>query len=124
VGYKPYFCGLEEDWSSFVIEVGVSKSHVNLRADAAYWLTYRDGKTHIVILLSINWIDGQILVERWEEVPRTQPSWSTANYSHMPRMMLSLTLYENVQYDGPSLEIPAQKLFDVLPKTFVIEGYF
>jgi hypothetical protein len=25
VGYKPYFHGLEEDWPSFVIEVGVSK---------------------------------------------------------------------------------------------------
>jgi len=29
-----------------------------------------------------------------------------------------LTLYENVQYDGPSPEILAHKLFDVLPKTF------
>jgi hypothetical protein len=40
VGYKPYFCGLEEDWPSFVIEVGGSESHANLYADAAYWLTY------------------------------------------------------------------------------------
>jgi hypothetical protein len=54
VGYKPYFHGLEEDWPSFVIEVGVSKSHVNLHVDAAYWVTYSDGKTHIVILLNIN----------------------------------------------------------------------
>ncbi|CAM6010251.1 unnamed protein product [Sphagnum balticum] len=54
VGYKPYFHGLEEDWPSFEIEVGVSKSHANLCADAAYWLTYSDGKIHIVSLLSIN----------------------------------------------------------------------
>jgi hypothetical protein len=44
VGYKPYFHGLEEDWPTFVNEVGVSKSHVNLCADVAYWLTYSDGK--------------------------------------------------------------------------------
>jgi hypothetical protein len=54
VGYKPYFRGLEEDWPSFVIEVGVLESHANLRANVAYWLTYSDGKTHIVILLNIN----------------------------------------------------------------------
>ncbi len=27
-----------------------------------------------------------------------------------------MTLDANVQYDGPSLEIPAEKLFDVLPE--------
>ncbi len=119
MGYKLYFHGLEKDWPSFVIEFGVSESHANLHANATYWLTYSDGKTHIVILSRINWIDQQILVKSWEEVPRTQPSWSTANYNHIPRMREALTLYGNVQYDGPSLEIPAQKLFDVLPKTFV-----
>jgi hypothetical protein len=121
VGYKLYFRGLEIDWPSFVTEFGVSESHANanLRANATYWLTYSDGKTHIVILLTINWIDRQILVKPWEEVPRTQPSWSTANYNCIPRMRKCLTLYGNVQYHGPSLEIPAQKLFDVLPKTFV-----
>ncbi len=87
VDYKPYFHGLEEDWPSFVIGVVVLNSHANFRADAAHWFTYSDGKTHIVILLSINRIDWQILVERWEEVPRTQPSWSIANYGRIPRMM-------------------------------------
>jgi hypothetical protein len=87
VSYKPYFHGLEEDWPSFVIGVGVLNSHANFRVDAAHWFTYNDGKTHIVILLSINQIDWQSLVERWEEVPRTQPSWSIANYGRIPRMM-------------------------------------
>jgi hypothetical protein len=59
----------------------------NLYANVTYWLTYSDGKTHIMILLSINRIDQQILVEQWEEVPKTQPSWSTTNYSHIPRMI-------------------------------------
>ncbi len=63
MGYKPYFLGLEEDWPSFVIEVGVLESHANLHAIAIYWLIYSDGKTHIVIMLNIKWIDRQILVE-------------------------------------------------------------
>ncbi len=68
-------------------------------------VTNNDGKTCIVILLSINQIDRQILLEQWEEVPWGQPSPSTINYSHIPRMVQVLTLDANVQYDGPSLEI-------------------
>lgn len=71
-------------------------------------------KTCIVILLSINRIDQQILIERWEEVPWAQPSPSTINYSHIPRMVQSLTLDANVEYDGPSLEISSTNFFHIL----------
>jgi hypothetical protein len=115
VNYKPHSCGLEDDWPSFVIEVGVSRSYAMLRADVAHWLTNNNGKTWIVILLSINRIDWQILVEWWEEVPWAQPSSSTINYSCIPRMVQSLTLDANVQYDGPSLEISSNFFFfDIL----------
>jgi hypothetical protein len=30
--------------------------------------------------------------------------------------MQSVTLNADVEYDGPSLEIPAEKLFDILPQ--------
>jgi len=115
VGYKPISRDMEDEWPSFVIEVGVSESLAMLRRDAAFWITNNDGRTHIVIVLSINRRDRQILVERWEEVPRIRPNWSTANYSRIPGLMQSLTLNADVQYDGPPLEIPAEKLFDVLP---------
>lgn len=67
-----------------------------------------------MILLSINQIDRQILLEQWEEVLWAQPSPSTINYSHIPRMVQVLTLDANVQYDGPSLEILSKSFFDIL----------
>ncbi len=107
---------MEEDWPSFVIEVGVSESLAMLRSDAAFWITSSDGRTRIVIVLSINRRDRRILVERWEEVARIRPNRSTANYTRIPGLMQSLTLNAGVNYDGPSLEIPAEKLFDGLPQ--------
>ncbi len=116
VGYIPCFRRLEDDWPSLVIEVGVSESLAMSRRDAAVWITNSDGRTRIVIVLSFNRRDRQILVERWEEVPRRRPNQSTANYSRIPGLMQSLTLNADVEYDGPSLEIPAEKLFDGLPQ--------
>jgi hypothetical protein len=115
VGYKPHSRPMIDDWPSFVIEVGVSESLAMLRRDAAFWITNNDGRTRIVIVLSFNRRDPQILVERWEEVPRTRPNRSTANYIRIPGLIQSLTLNAAVKYAGPSLEIPAEKLFDDLP---------
>jgi hypothetical protein len=115
VSYKPHSHRRKHDWPSFVIEVGVSESLAMLRTDAAFWITNSDGRTRIVIVLSVNERDKRILVERWEEGPRIQPNRSTANYSRIPQLMQSLTLNVDVKYDGPPLEIPAEKLFDGLP---------
>ncbi len=87
-----------------------------LRRDAAFWITNSDGRARIVIVLSVNRRDRQILVERWEEVPRIRPNWSTTNYSHILGLIQSLTLNADVKYAGPPLEIPAEKLFDGLPQ--------
>jgi len=114
ISYKPRSRRMEDEWPSFVIEVGDSESLAILRGDAAFWITNSDKRTRIVIVLNINRRDQQILVERWEEVPRRRPNRSTANYS---RILQSLTLNADVEYDGPSLEIPAAKLFDGLPGT-------
>ncbi|CAM6033322.1 unnamed protein product [Sphagnum compactum] len=116
VGYKPISREMQDGWPSFVIEVGVSQSLAMLRRDAAFWITNSDQRTRIVIVLSINRRDRRILVERWEEVPRRRPNQSTANYSRIPGLMQSLTLNADVEYDGPSLEIPAEKLFDGMPQ--------
>ncbi len=115
-GYKPRSRPMEDDWPSFVLEVGVSESLAMLRRDAAFWITNSDGRTRIVIVLSVNRRDRQILVERWEEVPRIRPNWSTANYSRIPGLIQSLTLNVDVKYAGPPLEIPAEKLFDGPPQ--------
>jgi hypothetical protein len=116
ISYIPCSRRVEDDWPSFVIEVGVSESLAMLRSDAAFWITNSDGRTRIVIVLSINRRDQRILVERWEEVARIRPNQSIANYTHIPGLMQSLTLNAGVNYDGPSLEILAEKLFDGLPQ--------
>jgi hypothetical protein len=116
IGYKPCSREMEDDWPSFVIEVGVSESLAMLRSDAAFWITNSDGRTRIVIVLSVNRRDRRILVERWEEVPRIRPNWSTGNYSRIPGLMQSLKLNAGVEYVGPPLKIPAEKLFDSLPE--------
>jgi hypothetical protein len=116
IGYKPISRHMVDEWPSFVIEVGVSESLAMLRSDAAFWITKSDGRTRIVIVLSINQRRQQFSIERWEEVPRTRPIRSIANYSRIPGLMQSLTLNADIEYDGPSLEIPAEKLFDGLPQ--------
>jgi hypothetical protein len=116
ISYIPCSRRVEEDWPSFVIEVGVSESFAMLRSDAAFWITSSDGRTRVVIVLSMNWRDRRILVERWAEVARIRPNQSRANYTRIPGLMQSLTLNAGVNYDGPSLEIPAEKLFDGLPQ--------
>jgi hypothetical protein len=116
IGYKPDSRPMINGWPSFVIKVGVSESLAMLRRDAAFWITNSDERTRIVIVLSVNQRDQQILIERWEEVPRIRPNGSTANHSYIPRLMQSVTLNTDVEYDGPSLEIPVEKLFDSLPQ--------
>jgi hypothetical protein len=116
IGYKPISRHMVDEWPSFVIEVGVSESLAMLRSDAAFWITKSDGRTRIVIVLSINQRRQQFSIERWEEVPRTRPIRSTANYSRIPGLMQSLTLNADVDYDGPSLVIPAEKVFDIVPQ--------
>jgi hypothetical protein len=44
VSLKPHSCGLEDDWPSFVIEVGVSWSYAMLRVDVAHWSPIMMGK--------------------------------------------------------------------------------
>jgi hypothetical protein len=113
-GYIPCSRRLQDDWPSFIIEAGVSESLAMLRRDAAFWVTNSAGRTRIVIVLSVNRRDRQILVERWEEVPRIRPNQSTANYTCIPGLMQSLTLNAGVKYEGLPLEIPAEKLYDDL----------
>jgi hypothetical protein len=114
IGYKPISRHMVDEWPSFVIEVGVSESLAMLRNDAVFWITKSDGRTRIVIILKVHERQQQILVERWEEVPRTRPIWSTANYSRIQGLIQSLTLNADVDYDGPPLVIPAEKVFDVV----------
>jgi hypothetical protein len=63
ISYIPCSRRVEEDWPSFVMEVGVLVSLAMLHSDVAFWITSSDGRTRIVIVLSINRRDRRTLVE-------------------------------------------------------------
>ncbi len=124
IGYKPHSRPMIDDWPSFVIEVGVSESLAMLRKDAAFWITNSDGRTRIVIVLSINRRDWQILVERWEEVPRRQPNQSTANYSRIPGLMQSLTLNADLNMMVLPWRFRLRRFLTVRLKTFLEVNFY
>ncbi|KFY30716.1 hypothetical protein V493_01726 [Pseudogymnoascus sp. VKM F-4281 (FW-2241)] len=60
--FKPSFRG-ENGWPSLVIESGLSESLVQLRRDAAWWLTNSDEQVRIALVISIQKNDRSIVVE-------------------------------------------------------------
>ncbi|CAM6073146.1 unnamed protein product [Sphagnum tenellum] len=54
LSYKPLSRPMIDDWPSFVVEVDVSESLAMLHRDAAFWITNSDGRTRIVLVLSVN----------------------------------------------------------------------
>ena len=105
-----------DDFPSLVVEVGVSESLQMLKNDAWHWLTQSGGQTWIVIIIHIDTISRKILLERWESIDNGRPRRTTVAYPPLlPRMIQSLELVAGVQYAGDALEIPAVKVFDVVP---------
>jgi hypothetical protein len=71
--------------------------------------------TRVAILLHINKVDGMILIERWEAVSRVRPVRVNVNYSVIVQMAERILLDAQVVYNGPSLSIPADQIFDNVP---------
>ncbi|KAJ9200638.1 hypothetical protein DTO021D3_2671 [Paecilomyces variotii] len=89
------------DYPTFVIEVGVSETLRQLRQDARLWHVNTNGRTKIVLLISVD-IHRKILrFERWQDSP--------ANVQQ-------LEYHHNGAYlTGAPLVIPADLLFDSVP---------
>ena len=71
--WRPSTRVLPTDWPSLVIEVGVSESLGQLRADADFWLAKSGGQTRVVILLAVKKATRVMTIERWEDVPSPRP---------------------------------------------------
>jgi hypothetical protein len=71
--------------------------------------------TRVAILLHINKVHGTILIECWEVVPRVRPARANVNYGATVQMVESILLDAQVVYNGPSLFIPADQLFENVP---------
>ncbi|KAJ5109926.1 hypothetical protein N7532_002571 [Penicillium argentinense] len=71
--------GASAVWPSLVLEVGVSESILQLRADAHWWYSNSDGQTKLVILIHTTDNAGKwhADVEIWSEVENTQPRMDT-----------------------------------------------
>ena len=112
--WRPSTRVLPTDWPSLVIEVGVSESLGQLRADADFWLAKSGRQTRVVILLAVKKATRVMTIERWENTPRTRLTRrSSPRYS--PTKMQALTLQANGQLRGGPLLIPASKAYDTLP---------
>jgi hypothetical protein len=105
------------DAPSFVIECGVSQSMNNLRNDAHFWLTRSNGRTRLVLLISIDVTRQIVKMERWENRANTRPiRASSALRATRPTCIQRLTINNTrSQVTGAPLILPASLIFDVLP---------
>ncbi|KAK9251424.1 hypothetical protein V1507DRAFT_482415 [Lipomyces tetrasporus] len=95
-------------YPSFIVEVGVSQSLLQLRQDARLWLQRTNGDTKVVLLIFLNIAAGTLTFERWQHA--TSPP---------PRSTRSRSLYVaekvQVQVTGDPLILPINQLLDVVP---------
>ena len=103
-----------DEWPSFVVEAGYLESMRQLHSDARFWLTRTDLKMKIALLIHINRITRQLEIKRWETTyPRQGPV--TQQYVPAVACIQSITLEQGTIYRGRSLELPVDKVFDVVP---------
>ena len=61
---------------SFVIQVGVNQTLMQLQCDACMWLTQGCGLVGVVLLIKVDDNDKSIIIEHWENIPRLLASLS------------------------------------------------
>jgi hypothetical protein len=115
--YKPQTRrNMEDDYPSFVVEVGVSESLAQLRIDTERWLTKTGGETRIVLLMFLNVGARTLEFERWQHsvfppqrITRSGPAWA-------PHRAQTLTYDDNTgQITGDPLILPINLLLDTVP---------
>ena len=56
-------------WPTLVIEAGYSQTLVGLRRDMRWWFSASNHQVKIVLLAKLDSNHGQIIIEKWQEVP-------------------------------------------------------
>jgi hypothetical protein len=123
--YKPKTRIGTYDWPSIVFEVGVSQTMENLRHDAQFWLGSSRGQTRIVILVCVDRDARSMVIGRWQvgagAAPiRQQPPRNMGRANQYAQRLVGscvqrVALAEGQVYVGPSLHIPANLVYDVMP---------
>ncbi|KAK9238723.1 hypothetical protein V1525DRAFT_425242 [Lipomyces kononenkoae] len=101
--HKPQSRNGPDSFPSFVMEVGVSQSLLQLCQDARLWLRNTKGDTKIVLLILLNLAAETLTLERWQH-SASPPPRSTRS---------GIQFYQLVS--GDPLILPINLLLDVVP---------
>lgn len=116
--FKPSFRG-KNGWPSLVIESGLSESLVQLRRDAAWWLTNSDEQVRIALLASIQKNDRSIMVEVWEmkeQQPDEARRTTRSSSQPIPTQLQEIKIEENGNVTGGPLVLGFERMLVREPK--------
>ncbi|KAK9233714.1 hypothetical protein V1525DRAFT_392217 [Lipomyces kononenkoae] len=105
-----------DHFPSFIVEVGVSQSLLQLRQDARLWLEKTNGETKIVLLIFLNIAASTLTIERWQHVTSPPPRQTRSGRLFVPEKVQLVTYDNNTQQvAGDPLVLPINLLLDVVP---------
>ncbi|KAJ8103380.1 hypothetical protein POJ06DRAFT_241728 [Lipomyces tetrasporus] len=91
--YKPQTRKGADRYPSFIVEVGVSQSLLQLRQDARLWLQRTNGDTKVVLLIFLNIAAGTLTFERWQHATSPPPR-STRSRSLYVAEKVQVVIYD------------------------------
>ncbi|KAK9373655.1 uncharacterized protein V1513DRAFT_459497 [Lipomyces chichibuensis] len=104
------------DFPSFIVEVGVSQSLLQLRRDARLWLEKTNGGTKVVLLIFLNIAASTLTIERWQHATSPPPRETRSGRQFAAEKVQLVTYHNNTQQvTGDPLILPINLLFDVVP---------
>ncbi|KAI9928833.1 hypothetical protein ASPWEDRAFT_65851 [Aspergillus wentii DTO 134E9] len=113
--WVPWNTRNDNDYPSFVLEVGDSESLDRLRLDARIWLDTSGGCTRLVLLVSVDRARRTIVFERWQRLEdrNLQNNQQTFTARRVQRVTVDYA-HGNVVAGAPLL-LPMELMFDSLP---------
>ncbi|KAK9428337.1 hypothetical protein V1505DRAFT_315993 [Lipomyces doorenjongii] len=114
--YRPQTRNGPGHFPSFIVEVGVSQSLLQLRLDARVWLQKTNGETKVVLLIFLNIAAGTLTMERWQHASSPLPRRTRSGSLLVPEKVQLVTYDNNTQQiTGYPLILPIDLLLDVVP---------
>ncbi|KAK9323656.1 hypothetical protein V1517DRAFT_319493 [Lipomyces orientalis] len=113
--YRPQTRKGPGHFSSFIVEVGVSQSLVQLRQDARVWLQKTNGETKVILLIFLNIEAETLTMERWQHATSPRPRKTPSGSLFVPEKVQFVTYDNNTQHvTGNPLILPINLLLDVV----------
>ncbi|KAK9327627.1 hypothetical protein V1520DRAFT_348326, partial [Lipomyces starkeyi] len=113
--YAPHTRKGPDHFPSFIVEVGVSQSLLQLRQDARLWLEKTNGETKVVLLIFLNIAAATLTIERWQHATSPPPRKTRSGSLFVPQKVQLVTYDNNTQQvTGYPLILPINLLLDVV----------